>query len=63
MNLKFENTVQIFRKIIQLIAFLILKNTNEYHQKTIPKSGCKMDLYPAMKFYNSVANKIQSFIN
>ena len=48
MNLKFETIVQIFRKIIQLITVVILKSTNEYHQKIISKSGRKMDVYPAM---------------
>ena len=48
MNLKFENTVQNFRKVIQLIAVVILKSKNKYHQKIISKSGRKMDLYPAM---------------
>ena len=37
MNLKFETIVQIFRKIIQLIAVVILKNTNKWHH-----------LYPGM---------------
>ena len=50
MNLKFETIVQIFRKIIQLIAVIILKSTNEYYRKIITKSGRKMDLYPAMGF-------------
>ena len=48
MNLKFENIVQIFRKIIQLNAVIILKSTNEYYRKIISKSGLKMDLYPAL---------------
>ena len=48
MNLKFENTVHIFRKIIQLFAVVTLKSTNEYHCKIISKRGRKMDLYPAM---------------
>ena len=48
MNLQFETIVQIFRKIIQLNAIIILKNTNEYYRKIISKSGLKMDLYPAM---------------
>ena len=48
MNLKFETIVQIFRKIIQLNAVIILKSTNSYYRKIISKSGRKMDLYPAM---------------
>ena len=48
MNLKFETIVQIFRKIIELNAVTILKNSNEYYQKTISKSVRKMDLYPAL---------------
>ena len=48
MNLKFETIVQIFRKIKQLITVIILKSSNDYHQKTISKSGHKMDLYPAL---------------
>ena len=51
MTLKFETMVQIFRKIMQLIAVVILKNTNEYHQKMISKSGGKMNFYPAMGTY------------
>ena len=47
-NLKFETIVQIFRKIMQLNAVIILKSTNEYYRKIISKSGPKMDLYPAM---------------
>ena len=52
MNLKFETTVRIFRKIIQLNAVIILKSTNEYYRKIISRSGCKMDLYPAMHVHN-----------
>ena len=48
MNLKFQTIVQIFRKIIQLIAVIILKSSNKYYRKIISKSGRKMDLYPAM---------------
>ena len=48
MNLKCETIVQIFRKIIQLNAVIILNSANEYYQKVISKSGRKMDLYPAM---------------
>ena len=48
MNLKFETIVQIFRKIMQLNAVIILKSTNEDNRKIISKSGRKMDLYPAM---------------
>ena len=33
MNLKFETIVQIFRKIIQLNAVIILKTTKEYYWK------------------------------
>ena len=48
MNLKFETIVQIFRKLMQINAVIILKSTNEYYRKIISKSGPKMDLYPAM---------------
>ena len=48
MNLKFETIVQIFRKIIQVNAVMILESTNEYYRKNNSKSGRKMDLYPAM---------------
>ena len=48
MNLMFESIVHIFRKIMQPNAVTTLKSTNEYYQKIIPKSGRKMDLYPAM---------------
>ena len=48
MNLKFETIVNIFRKIMQLNAVIILKSTNEYYRKILLKSGRKMDLYPAM---------------
>ena len=48
MNLKLETSVQIFRKIIQINAVIILKSPNEYYQKIISKSARKMDLYPAM---------------
>ena len=56
MDLQFESIVQIFRKIIDLNAVIILKSTNEYYRKIISKSGLKMNLYPAMavmwsKFY------------
>ena len=49
MNLKFETIVQIFWKIIQLNAVIILKSTNEYYRQIFSKSGLKMDLYPAMR--------------
>ena len=49
MNLKVESIVQIFRKIIQLNAVIILKSANKYYRKIILKSGHKMDLYPAMR--------------
>ena len=48
MNLKFEAIVQFSRKIIQLNVVIILKSSNEYHLKIIPKSGHKMDFYPAL---------------
>ena len=48
MNLTCETIVLIFRKIKQLITVIILKSSNEYHRKTISKSGHKMDLYPAL---------------
>ena len=48
MNLKFETIVQIFRKIIQLDAVIILKSPNEYYRKNMSKSAGKIDLYPAM---------------
>ena len=48
MNLKFETIVQIFRKIIQLNAVIILKSTHEYNRQIISKSDRKIDLYPAM---------------
>ena len=48
MNLKFETIVNIFGKIMQLNAVIILKSTNEYNQKIISKSDLKMDLYPAL---------------
>ena len=35
MNLKFETIVKIFRKIMQLNAVIVLKNTNEYYRKII----------------------------
>ena len=38
----------IIRMIVKSNAVNILKSTNEYYQKIIPKSGLKMDLYPAM---------------
>ena len=37
MNLKFETIIQIFRKIIQLNAVIILKSINEYYRKFILK--------------------------
>ena len=46
--LKFETIVQIFWKIIQLNVVIILKSTNEYYGQIFSKSGCKMDLYPAL---------------
>ena len=52
-NLKFETSVQIFRKIIQLNAVIVLKSPNEYYRKIISKSGPKMDLYPAMHIHMS----------
>ena len=48
MNLKFETIVQIFRKIMQLNAAIIIKSNNEYNRKIVSKSGRKKDLYPAM---------------
>ena len=48
MNLKLETIVQIFWKIIQLNAVIILKSTKEYYRKNMLKRGRKMDLYPAM---------------
>ena len=60
MNLKFETIVQIFRKIIEINAVNILKNSNEYYRKTISKSGLKMDLYPAMYFLIKFEELIQS---
>ena len=48
MNLKFDNIVQIFRKILGNNTIIILKYTNENYQKIISKSGHKIDLYPAM---------------
>ena len=35
MNLKFKTIVQIFRKIMQLSAVIILKSANEYYRKII----------------------------
>ena len=54
MILKIEPSVHIFRKIVQLNAVNILKNTNEYYRKIISESGHKMDLYPAIEslFFN-----------
>ena len=43
-----ETIAIFFRKIIKYNAVNISKITNEYYQKIIPKSGHKMDLYPAM---------------
>ena len=51
MNLKFETIVNIFRKIMQINAVIILKSTNEYNQKIISKSDRKMDLYPALNYF------------
>ena len=48
MNLKFETIVQMFRKIIQLNAVIILKSTKECYRKIISKSGLKLDLNPAI---------------
>ena len=48
MNLKFETIVQLFQKIIQVNAVIILKSPNENHPKIIFKSGRKIDLYPAL---------------
>ena len=39
MNLKFETIVQIFRKIMQLNAVIILKSTNEDNRKIISKES------------------------
>ena len=58
MNLKFETIVQIFGKIIQLNAVIILKSFNEYYRKIISKSGRKMDLYPAMFLFLHILNEI-----
>ena len=44
------NHTSFFRKIIKWNTVNILKSTNENCQKIIPKSGHKMDLYPAMHF-------------
>ena len=49
MNLKFETIANIFRKIMQLNAVIILKGFNEYNKKVISKSDRKMDLYPALQ--------------
>ena len=54
MNLKFESSIPIFRKIIKLNAVIILKSANEYYQKIISKSGRKIDLYPALVTINEV---------
>ena len=35
MDLQFETIVQIFRKILQLNAVIILKSTTEYYRKII----------------------------
>ena len=59
MNLKFDTIVQIYGKIKQLNSVVILKNTNEYCQKIISKSGHKMDLYLAMGYLLQV--KYQCF--
>ena len=48
MDLQFETIVEIFRKILQLNAVIILKSTNEYYRNIFSKSVRKMDLYPAM---------------
>ena len=48
MNLKFKTIVKILRKILKLNAVIIFKGTNEYSRKIITKSGCKMDIYPAL---------------
>ena len=48
MDLQFETIVQIFRKILQLNAVIILKSTNEYYRKIFSKRGLKMDRYPAL---------------
>ena len=56
MNLKFETIVQLFRKIMQLNAVIILKSINEHYRKIISKSGLKMDLYPAMVSMKCTSN-------
>ena len=58
MNLKFETTVHIFRKIIRIIAVVILKSTNEYHREIISKCGPKMDLHPAMYHRDSLESEM-----
>ena len=60
MNLKFETMVQIFMKIIELNAVIILKSANEYYRKIISKSGSKMDLYPALFCFSAVRKAIIS---
>ena len=62
MNLKFENIVRILRKIIQLNAVIFLKSTNEYFRKIISKSGCKMDLYPALWISDTISPSGQHLI-
>ena len=54
MNLTFETIVQIFGKIMQLNAVIILKSTYEYNRKIISKNGRKMDLYPALCIYHNL---------
>ena len=57
MNLKFETIVQIFRKIIQLNAVIILKSTNEILSKKFlkkqPQNG-PLSRYVAQKLLNKI---------
>ena len=46
---KMETIDITFKKIINSNAVNILKRPNEYCQKMFPKSGVKIDLYPAME--------------
>ena len=63
MNFKFESIVQIFRKIIQLNAVIILKTTNEYYRKFFSKIGCKMDPYAAMNCVQSVIDNFRELFS
>ena len=63
MNLKFETIVQIFRKIIELNAVIILKSLNEYYQKIISKGDHKMALYPAMEMSTQAYRKLEQLKN